>query len=184
MKDFVGVKHIRAKAMTRGEYNALRGWEVPANENPADAGFLVEYIDGGQANHPDFQGYISWSPQDVFERAYFPTTGMNFAQAVAAMQAGLKVRRADDLENNTRWLFKYICFDRDGFSVAPRSGVDKQCKPDYADWFTANDWEVYQEPVNTARLEDAAKKLEEVRANLEQGHATIDPDILRQEGDA
>jgi hypothetical protein len=56
--------------MTRGAYNSMRGWEVPANEDPNDEGFLVEYLDGGQANHPDFAGYISWSPKDVFERGY------------------------------------------------------------------------------------------------------------------
>jgi hypothetical protein len=56
--------------MTRGEYNAYRGWEVPANEDPADAGYLVEYEDGGKANDSRHAGYISWSPADVFERTY------------------------------------------------------------------------------------------------------------------
>lgn len=30
----------------------------------------MKYIDGGQSNHPDFEGYISWSPKAVFEKAY------------------------------------------------------------------------------------------------------------------
>ena len=69
-----GAKHytcheeVLARPMNRGAYNALRGWEVPADENSADEGFLVEFLDGGQANHPDFAGYISWSPKDVFDR--------------------------------------------------------------------------------------------------------------------
>jgi len=62
MNRYIGTKRINAKPMNRAEYNALRGWAVPADENPDDAGYLVEYIDGGKANHPDFAGYISWSP--------------------------------------------------------------------------------------------------------------------------
>lgn len=70
MQKYIGTKTINAQAMSRQEYNDLRGWTVPADENPADEGYLVEYIDGGQANHPDYDGYISWSPKAVFERAY------------------------------------------------------------------------------------------------------------------
>lgn len=73
MKKYIGTKLINAKPMTRQEYNDLRGWAVPSDENPNDEGYLVEYVDGGKANHPDFEGYISWSPKDVFERAYRPS---------------------------------------------------------------------------------------------------------------
>lgn len=72
MNRFIGTKEVLARPMSRGEYNAYRGWTVPADENPDDAGHLVEYVDGGASNHPDHAGYISWSPQDVFERAYKP----------------------------------------------------------------------------------------------------------------
>ena len=94
MEQYIGVKQINAQAMTREEYNELRGWTVPADENPDDAGYLVEYVDGGQANHPDFAGYISWSPKDVFERAYRPTQGMTFGLAIEALKLGKKVARA------------------------------------------------------------------------------------------
>jgi hypothetical protein len=49
--------------MTRGAYNAYRGWTVPEDENPDDAGYLVEYPDGGTPNHDMHTGYISWSPK-------------------------------------------------------------------------------------------------------------------------
>ena len=65
-----GVKELYATELTRGEYNKYRGWETPENENPEDLGYLVEYIDGGKPNHPEHRGYISWSPKDVFEKAY------------------------------------------------------------------------------------------------------------------
>lgn len=94
MKNYIGVKEIKAKPMKRGEYNSYRGWDIPADENPDDDGFLVEYIDGGQANHPAHAGYISWSPADVFERAYRRVDGLTFGQAIEAMKAGKKVARA------------------------------------------------------------------------------------------
>ena len=94
MSQYIGVKLINARPMTRLAYNELRGWTLPADENPEDDGYLVEYMDGGQANHPGFIGYISWSPKDVFERAYRPTHGMTFGLAIEAMKQGAKVARA------------------------------------------------------------------------------------------
>ena len=94
MDRFIGVKEINATPMNRGDYNALRGWELPADENGDDDGYLVEYVDGGKANHPDYEGYISWSPADVFMRAYRPCNGMDFGNALNSLKLGLKVARA------------------------------------------------------------------------------------------
>lgn len=93
MKQYIGVKLINAIDMTRAAYNILRGWELPADENGDDAGYLVEYLDGGKANHKDFEGYISWSPKEVFENAYGPTDGMTFGLALEALKRGHKVAR-------------------------------------------------------------------------------------------
>lgn len=94
MQQYIGVKLINAKPMTRGDYNAFRGWTVPADENPADDGYLVEYLDGGRGNTDLYEGYVSWSPKDVFERAYGPTAGMTFGLALEAMKRGERVARA------------------------------------------------------------------------------------------
>ncbi len=94
MKTYYGTKQIRAIPMTRGEYNTLRGWQIPADENPADGGYLVEYLDGGKPNVEGYDGYISWSPTDVFEAAYQPTDAMSFGHAIEALKAGQKVARA------------------------------------------------------------------------------------------
>ena len=67
---YEGTKRVHAKPMNRGDYNSYRGWEVPADENPADEGYLVEDVDGGRGNDSRHAGYISWSPKDVFERSY------------------------------------------------------------------------------------------------------------------
>ena len=42
MKKYVGTKQIEARPMTRGDYNNYRGWQIPAEENPADEGYLVD----------------------------------------------------------------------------------------------------------------------------------------------
>lgn len=70
MKKYIGMKVIKAKPMTRGDYNLFRGWTLPANEQATDEGYLVEYTDGGKPNMPDYAGYVSWSPKEQFERAY------------------------------------------------------------------------------------------------------------------
>lgn len=94
MKSYIGIKTIKASPMTRQAYNDLRGWTLPADENGNDEGYLVEYTDGGKQNHPDFAGYISWSPNDVFERAYRPVAdGMSFSKALEILKSGRKVAR-------------------------------------------------------------------------------------------
>lgn len=93
MKAFIGTKMVLARPMSRGKYSIYRGWLLPLGEDPADEGFLVEYTDGGAANHPNHAGYISWSPKDVFERAYRPSSGLDFGAALQALKAGKRVAR-------------------------------------------------------------------------------------------
>ncbi|MGP5331954.1 DUF2829 domain-containing protein [Pseudomonas helleri] len=93
-KQFIGTKIIWALAMTRLAYNEYRGWALPADENGNDAGYLVEYLDGGAPNHPDHAGYISWSPKEQFDNAYRPTSGMSFGLAIEALKLGKRVARA------------------------------------------------------------------------------------------
>lgn len=94
-QQYIGTKLINAWPMTRLAYNELRGWPLPDDENGADDGYLVEYQDGGKANHPAYAGYISWSPKDVFERAYSPLkVGHSFGRALRWLEQGFKVARA------------------------------------------------------------------------------------------
>lgn len=94
MSQYIGTKIINATPMTRGDYNKLRGWELPSDENGADEGYLVEYTDGGKANVPGFSGYVSWSPTGVFDLAYRKVSGITFGQAIEALKFGNKVARA------------------------------------------------------------------------------------------
>lgn len=53
-------------------------------ERDGREGYAVRYEDG----------YTSWSPQDVFEAAYQPTSAMSFGHALVALKAGARVCRA------------------------------------------------------------------------------------------
>lgn len=91
---YIGVKLINAEPMTRAQYNVFRGWDLPSNENGDDEGYLVEYLDGGKSNTSTHVGYVSWSPKDVFERAYRSNSGMTFGLALEALKLGKRVARA------------------------------------------------------------------------------------------
>lgn len=94
MTQHIGVKLINAFPMTRQAYNDFRGWQLPAGENGEDEGYLVEYLDGGKPNTDRFDGYVSWSPKEVFEKAYRPVSGLSFGLAIEALKLGNKVARA------------------------------------------------------------------------------------------
>lgn len=70
MVSFTCHKTVKAVPMNRKDYNDLRGWSVPSDENPEDEGYLVEYQDESHKNLDGFEGYVSWSPKDVFEKGY------------------------------------------------------------------------------------------------------------------
>ena len=83
---YIGTKLIKAKPMTRGDYNAYRGWTIPENENPDEEGYLVVYVDSDD--------YVSWSPKDVFDRAYRSCDGcMTFGGALELLKMWFKVAR-------------------------------------------------------------------------------------------
>lgn len=83
-EEYIGTKRIKAKPMTRGEYNKYRSWITPENENPDDEGYLVKY-------YPD--GYQSWSPKEAFENAYRKSGEMTFGHALEALKHGDRVAR-------------------------------------------------------------------------------------------
>lgn len=93
LKVYMGSKTILARTMNRLDYNNYRGWQLPFNELGEDEGYLVEYVDGGDSNHPQHDGYISWSPKEVFESAYKENGKLDFGNALMSLKKGLKVCR-------------------------------------------------------------------------------------------
>ena len=70
MKLYTSTEQIKARPMTRGEYNEYRGGVPLPDEVGRDEGYLVEYLDDDGSTHPDHEGGISWSPAEMFENAY------------------------------------------------------------------------------------------------------------------
>lgn len=91
---YIGTKRIQARPMNRLEYNILRNWTLPADENGEDEGYLVEYLDGGKPNVEGFAGYVSWSPKEQFENAYRSSQGLTFGLAVELVKRGARAARA------------------------------------------------------------------------------------------
>ncbi|WP_108669546.1 Gp49 family protein [Peribacillus acanthi] len=60
MKKYIGFKLIQAEPMSLGDYNTFRGWKIPSDEDPMKEGYKILYPDG----------YVSWSPNEVFETSY------------------------------------------------------------------------------------------------------------------
>lgn len=133
MKRYIGTKVINAKPMTRGEYNAFRGWTMPEGEKAADEGYLVEYTDGSGGNVEGFAGYVSWSPKGVFENAYRPAVALSFGMALDALKAGMRAKRVG-------WTFSTVVFEEGRFRMT-RSDDDSSAGycPSNADML-ANDW--------------------------------------------
>lgn len=95
-KLYMGVKRVIATPMTRIEYNEKRGWDLAENEKGMedDPGYMVEYLDGGKENTNFSEHYVSWSPKEVFDKAYKPEgDGLSFGDAIELLKRGKMVAR-------------------------------------------------------------------------------------------
>ena len=138
MKKYIGTKLIAARLMDRATYNWYRGWDLSSDEEGTDEGYLVEYLDGGASNHKDHEGYISWSPIEVFDKSYRRTTGISFGLALESLKLGKRVARKGwngkgifiELQmpdNHSKMTSPYIFIDTTGLQTdneaAPKSLV-------------------------------------------------------------
>lgn len=123
MELHVGTKVINAKPMTRLEYNVFRGWTMPENENGDDEGFLVEYLDGGQANTEEYDGYVSWSPKEVFVNAYKASGSMGFGAAIELLKNGCKMARKGWNGKGMYLLYLDDGYSNSQFQVHERQGM-------------------------------------------------------------
>lgn len=84
-KPYIGVKRVSALPMTAREASD-KGYRVGQNGSiipPTTQGYEVIYEDG----------YKSWSPKDVFDKAYRCTEGTTFGLAIEALKRGHIVTR-------------------------------------------------------------------------------------------
>jgi hypothetical protein len=102
MNRYIGSKIIHAEPLAA--INPVTG--------NAEEGYSVRYEDG----------YISWSPKAVFEKAYRPAVGMSFGMALEALKTGLRVSRVGWKTGFTRT-----------YTLAIVDGLFK-CETDGASW--------------------------------------------------
>ena len=90
METYIGVKVVKAVEM---DYNTAieKGYRV--SDTLATTGYEVEYEDG----------YKSWSPKEVFDKAYRKTNGLTFGLALEALKQGRKVAR-EGWNGKNMWL--------------------------------------------------------------------------------
>ena len=115
MQLHIGTKQVTAQPMTRSDAEAHLGRNVGGDKH--GDGYLVEYEGGYQA----------WSPKDVFDAAYRPTTGMTFGLAIEAMKAGKRVARAG-WNGKGMWLGLVLGYDYNpdkGKATAHALGCEK-----------------------------------------------------------
>lgn len=89
MKQYIGSKIVNACPAYRctfpgGMVTYAGMGDVIPTECKIEEGYRVQYEDG----------YLSWSPKAVFEKAYRETTGLSFGLAIEAAKMGKKIARA------------------------------------------------------------------------------------------
>ena len=92
MEKYIGTKMVKAEPAYR--YWMEDGEKVIVAHDEDKPQKIVDAVsreDGYKVVYPD--GYVSWSPKDVFEMAYRPTDGMNFGLAIEAAKMGMRIAR-------------------------------------------------------------------------------------------
>lgn len=89
MQQFIGTKIVQAWPAYRCSFIGGKVVYVCADEIipsgcRAEEGYRVQYEDG----------YLSWSPRDVFEEAYREVSGLSFGLAIEAAKKGKRIARA------------------------------------------------------------------------------------------
>ena len=88
------VKDVHATPMTRGVYNAYRGWAMPAGEVAEDPGYLVVY----NKETPD--QYESWSPKRIFDAGYIELPGSGLPEYQRRVIAAIPMRCGPILDSS------------------------------------------------------------------------------------
>ena len=123
MQEYIGIKIVSAEPQTR---------KVPTENPLIDRGFELGY----KVVYED--GYVSWSPKEVFEKAYRRISGMTFGLALEEVKRGKKIARKgwngkgifielQQPDENSKMTSPYIFIDTSGLQTtnpdAPKSRV-------------------------------------------------------------
>lgn len=94
MKKYLGVKIVEAEQAFYYTTKTVNGFEnkIWPKSISYESDITDEWQDGYMVKYED--GYVSWSPKDVFEKAYRTIDGLTFGLAIEALKQGKKVARA------------------------------------------------------------------------------------------
>jgi hypothetical protein len=90
MKTYIGVKVVQAEPMREPQENMVPTVSDPLCQRPPREGYKVVYEDG----------YTSWSPKDVFDKAYVEVPvdqATELAQRARCLVAGIEFVPVDDI---------------------------------------------------------------------------------------
>lgn len=132
MEKYVGIKEVLAEPCTLAFYNQFSENKVtPADVIPpySGEGYKIQYEDG----------YVSWSPKEVFDKFYRPVSkNFSFSKAIEFLKSGYKLRREgwngkgifielQRPDENSKMTHPYIYIDTTGLQTdnqaAPKSLV-------------------------------------------------------------
>lgn len=88
-------------------------------DTPQVVSTAIHKEDGYKVRYAD--GYVSWSPKEVFEEAYRLTDGMNFGLAIEAMKKGERVARKGW---NGKDMYVFLAYEPDFVTDADISAFD------------------------------------------------------------
>ena len=168
-----GSRFVETYPMTRKEYNDLRGWELPSDENGDDKGFLVNNLTNANPNTNFLDGYVSWITEEQCNREFRTSGIFPFGMAIEALKLGFKVARSGWNGKN----MYLVLFDpaRDGLqtivAVCNEANIEKALKPfilmstadnQYVPWLVSqsdmleDDWNI----VNFVSEKDTSNNIE------------------------
>lgn len=91
MQKYIGTKMIQAEPAFRVNAENIKNVIHPKTYAIPEDRTGEIWEDGYKVVYPD--GYVSWSPKEVFEEAYRPIDGMNFGLAIEAAKMGKRIAR-------------------------------------------------------------------------------------------
>ena len=121
MQNHIGTKMVQAEPAYRYWLDSGEKVIVAHDEDkPQKVKDATACDDGYKVRYPD--GYVSWSPKEVFEEAYRLTDGMNFGLAIEAMKNGYRVARKGW---NGKDMYVFLAYEADFVTDADLSAFDQ-----------------------------------------------------------
>jgi hypothetical protein len=141
MEKYLGVKIVDAEPMCEFDFLNFsdKGKAIVSSEYINREGYKVVYEDG----------YTSWSPKEVFEKAYRPITSLTFGLAIEALKQGKNVARAGWNGKGMYLLFLNGKTTDFGYTLLPYIGL-KTVDDNFVPWVAsqidmlAEDWMIIE----------------------------------------